>query len=429
MSAPIPILAQLKPHGRHVMSLKAAECDIRRPDRSLGQRPIWGDKTGLSRLSKDDANRQRAPLQKHVAQLQRIASLHRQGKDDELKEVVAETLSSRAAKASALVRFAYSEECAFSGAQLQERLAKLNVYACCNDPVRLNIQPKDDGSGRPTLDFGWNHKCRQLMVRDVIYAAGVGNEFDHNFRGLGPERAIRRIVEAIEAGYVWWLTADIKNCFASVKLEHIHGMLPIPSNVLKKVVFIPTSVPIHSHHGDHVAMTIDQEARRGLPQGSIVSAPLASALLGREIRTVMSEIPGVALTFADDIAIGARTQEQIKSIEHAIGERFASLSGGPLIFKYIKIGHAASGIDFIQRRIVRHQWDGQYDIRVQPSPSAFHRLKKKLLAEYGGAFELGQAWEQSPDGLKERIQKWAAAMGWKMQPDWEEAVLIFCIAH
>lgn len=409
-----PLFVQPTGNARHRLALMAVEHDVLEPGRALGRRSIVGDLTNTARLSKDDADRQRALMHRHVGQLRWIGRLAREGDTEALRRVVANVLNSRAAKASVLIRLAFKDDLSLTLAKIAERSAKLNVNDVCNDPVVMILKEKDSGALRSTLDFGWRHKARQMLVRDVLYAAGVCNEYDYNFRAHGPQRAIERIVEAVEADHFFWLTLDIKDCFASVKPEHLYGMTPLKGAVLKRVAFLPASVPIQCSH-TMGSIYFEQAARRGLLQGSMASGPLASALLGREIRLVIAGHPGVvAVIYADDIAIGARTQDQIETIKHAIGERLASLSGGPLFLKFCKIGHANSGFDFLQRRIQRRQWNGEHDVRVQPSSGAFERLKKKLLVQYGDA-ALGIALDQSMDGaldqssneVIERIQKWA----------------------
>jgi len=327
MSAPIPPLAEPQPHARHAMALRAVEHDVLELGRLVGRRPIFGAPSGTARLTKEDANRQRALGRDYIGQLRRIGRLSREGENEELKKVAANVLNSRAAKVSVLARLAFKDGLAFTTALIEARAAKLNVNDACNDPVVLILKAKDGGSFRTTLKFGWQHKARQMLVRDILYAAGVCNEYDHNFRAHGPRRAIERIIEAIEAGCHFWLTLDIKDCFASVKPEHLYGMTPIKGAVLKRVAFLPSSVPIQCSHANG-SISLEQAARRGLPQGSMASGPIASALLGREVRLAIAEHPGVVvIIFADDIAIGARTQGQIEAVKRAIGERFASLSG------------------------------------------------------------------------------------------------------
>lgn len=266
------------------------------------------------------------------------------------------------------------------------------------------------------------------MLKDVLYAAGVCNEYEYNFTGHGAQKAVARIVEAIEANYHYWLVFDIKNCFASLKLEHLQDMMPTPGTVMKGVAFLPPSIPILCS-SNKVSITLEQAARRGLPQGSISSAPLASALLGREIRSVMAEIPGsVALSFGDDVAFGARTQAQTHAVEKLVGERLSSLSGGPLFLKFLKLTHANAGLDFIQRRVQRRWCDEGYEVRVRPSQSAFTRLERRLRTEFDMA-ELCAAFDQPEGAVRKRIRNWAGAMGWKMPPDWDETVLTSIIAH
>lgn len=431
-----PLIATSLSDARKRLALSALKYDVLEPERGLGRRPLFGDATQKGRLSNDDANRQRALMHRHAKQLGWVARLARENDVAALQQVVVNVINSQAAKASVLSRLAFKEGLSYDVARITERAAKLNVNDVCRDPVVMILKEKDGGVLRTTLKFGWRHRARQMLIRDVLYAAGVCNEYDYNFRAHGPQRAISRIVQGVEADFLYWLTLDIKDCFASVKPEHLYGITPLQGVVLKRAAFLPSSVPIQCSDTQW-SIPIEQAARRGLPQGSMASGPLASALLGREIRLAIAGHSGVVVViYADDIAIGARTQDQIETIRHKIGERLASLNGGPLFLKFCKVGHANSGFDFVQRHIRRKQWNGVHEVRVQPSQSAFERLKKKLRTQYGDAV-LGQALDQSMDGaldntsteIVSRINMWARAMGWKIQPEWEETILTFCLAY
>ena len=213
--------------ARHRQALAAVAEDLGISGRNIGRRPILGEANKSLRLTRDEIVRENALLRRHLDQLRRIASLRRRGEIAELRSVITNTLNSRASRASALIRLDYKGGYALRYDQVIERITKLDVSAACNDAVTLILKQKDSGASRPTLEFGWRHRARQLMLRDVVYAAGICNEFDFNFRGHGPKRAIDRMVQAIEDGVHFWLTADIKNCFASVKLEHLLGMVPL----------------------------------------------------------------------------------------------------------------------------------------------------------------------------------------------------------
>lgn len=107
------------------------------------------------------------------------------------------------------------------------------------EPVRVKLLPKSKGGYRTITRDGPRRMAQRFIVRDLLTAVGVDNEFDYCRRGAGGEKAmIRDVSEWIEEGYRHWQTADVVNCFASLKPAHL-GWLPLPMELIRNVVFLP----------------------------------------------------------------------------------------------------------------------------------------------------------------------------------------------
>jgi hypothetical protein len=184
---------------------------------------------------------------------------------------------------------------------------KLDVGEPLWEPVRVKVLPKSKGGYRTITRDGPRRMAQRFMVRDLLTAVGVDNEFDYCRRDAGGEKAmIRNVCERIEKGYRHWRTADVVNCFASVKPAHL-GWLPLPKELIRNVVFLPRCAKIEIVEGP-VGKEVSQSGtptvsgvsipymgsslvpmkklRRELPQGSVLSPLVARAFLGRELRAV-----------------------------------------------------------------------------------------------------------------------------------------------
>ena len=81
--------------------------------------------------------------------------------------------------------------------------------------------------------------AQRFIVRDLLMAVGVDSDCDFTRRGAGGEKAlIKTVVRRIVGGYRHWQTADVKQCFASLKPGHL-DWLPLPKQLLENVVFLP----------------------------------------------------------------------------------------------------------------------------------------------------------------------------------------------
>jgi hypothetical protein len=181
----------------------------------------------------------------------------------------------------------------------------LDVWEVLWETVRVKLLPKSKGGYRKITRDGPRRMAQRFILRDLLTAVAVDNEFDYCRRGAGGEkRMIRDVSQRIENGYRHWRTADVVNCFASLKPAHL-GWLPLPMELIENVVFLPRCAKIEIVEGP-VGKEVAQSGtptvsgvsipymgsplvpmkklRRGLPQGSVLSPLVARAFLGRELR-------------------------------------------------------------------------------------------------------------------------------------------------
>lgn len=398
----------------------------------LGRRRVASEAEHVVLLSQADATAQRAILHNWKRELKRVRTLAEQGRRSALQNAAGRLLESFTGRAVSLIREAATDRRVHRLDEIEARAAKLKLDGPIHDPVRLIERPKDSGGVRPILSFGWRHRSQQLIFSDVMLAAGVASDYEYSCATRGAQAFIRTVSAAMQDSCYFWVTADIKDCFASVKPGHLHGWMPLKASVWEGIIYLPENVPIiacddlptSNKSGDHLA-TLEGAVQCGLPQGSALSPQIASALIGREIRAVMHGRKGVALSYCDDIAIGVRTLKEAEEIRTALGERFNSLSAGPLLFKFSKVTSALSGVEIIGRKIRYKCWEGEWKVHVTPSEQSFQRLLIRVEKRFPGG--VSGAVDHHLDQLHNYIRNWAKGLDWQMPPDWEEAVVLYLL--
>jgi hypothetical protein len=297
----------------------------------------------------------------------------------------------------------------YTFAEIEARAAELTRSALRTEPVLAKVKVKDNGGHRVLTVGGWKRRSIQILLRDILLASGIGNEFEYSKRNLGPLILAERIRMAIERGYRFWFVSDLRNCFPSQKPAH-YDWANVPGWMVRYVAFTPACVPVLCR--DPSGLTehdLESAARRGLPQGAMASPLLASALLGRVLRNLSGDI--VATSFGDDIAIGARTLRGAESIAKALTKRLAELPAGPLSLKTSDVFDAEHVIEFLHFRWRWKYGFGDPKIHREPSRKAFNTFERRLAALIE-AFPPGTDFEHIVDmGLK-YARSWATSVGW-----------------
>ena len=301
-----------------------------------------------------------------------------------------------------------------SSDEVHVRAVETNPLKPCNDTVIVHVVPKLNGGHRLVYRFGWRHRARQWLLRAVLIAYGVGNEFEGNARGLGVPRVIEAMRIHVEQGRRYWAIADIKNFYSTVKPSHLRGLTPIAFQKLSSVMFIPYSVPIKLMKDGHTInhSHLEKEARRGLPQGSLLSPLLASALLGRELMAIApSDNPVVSVV--DDIAMGARTEEEATEFLESLSQRLASLGAAPLQLKHARVYDAHKGIIALGQKIRLVSNAGRLEARVTLAPQSYNRMEIRAFERFGD--ELHElAYDDEPNALDDYLCN--ALRGYGLKP-------------
>lgn len=289
-----------------------------------------------------------------------------------------------------------------------EIAAKVDVLKPCFEPVRVFFEPKDKGGFRPLCDFGPQWRAQQTLVADVLLAAGIDNEFDFTRKGAGGEIALRdEVINALEDGYEWWWTADVINCFSSLKPGHFKW-IPMDRIIMRNVVYIPKCAKVQvrtkgnlgkllgflsASYPDLMALhgtlppkerirrvTIDV-VRRGLPQGSCLSNVLARAFIGRELRELLKHFDARPVCWIDDLAIGFDTKQSAKAAEGFLLEQFLQQPAGQVQLHHSKLEWAESKykrITILGYVFKPGRGFGGSPVHVVPGSRRIERHKRKL---------------------------------------------------
>jgi hypothetical protein len=282
---------------------------------------------------------------------------------------------------------------------------KIDVSKPCQEPIRAFWEPKDNGDFRPLCDFGPQRRIQHTLLSDALLAAGVDSEFDFTRRGAGNEIGFRdEVIKALEDGYDWWWTADVANCFTSLKPGHFKGF-HIDRIIMRNVAYIPKCAKVmvlqkgspallgylESAYPDLMAthatlapnermrrVTIDI-VRRGLPQGSCLSIVLARAFIGRELRKMLEHYDGRPVCWIDDLAIGFDTKKSAKAAEGFLLEQLLQQPAGQVQLHKLRLirskhaPHYVLGYEFEPGR----GYNGT-PVHVKPSRKRTRRFKNRL---------------------------------------------------
>jgi hypothetical protein len=287
--------------------------------------------------------------------------------------------------------------------------------------------------------------AQQFIVRDLLTAVGLGNEFDYARRGAGGEKAmIRDVCQQTEAGYRHWQTADIESCFASLKPGHL-GWLPVPKTLLRSVVFQPSCTRVRfavrggglghlmsqarsdnpsgqpSINSVEVLRSMGDRVRRELPQGSVLSPLVARAFVGRELRAVLGNTKVARYAFVDNLTLGARSRPEVEEAFDALRRRLSGHPAGPIYLHVDRPSCTSQGrIQVFGYVLKPGRGAGDNFVHVCPGRERFDRFHKKLYARWkaeGKPLEF----EELDAFVRSRLAAWMPSQqAWTVVPVYSE---------
>lgn len=317
-----------------------------------------------------------AKVKKYKSDLASLLRSSKLGDDKACRTKVERLLHSGAAKIVAVARIAirgkYENLPSFGLSQnvLEARIKTFDFYKPLNGFAQIHEVQSGSGKSRPTLNFSGNIRAAQLVITDILLAMQLRSSIDYNNPGKGHARAVRQICRMIELGFSEWLSFDLKNYYPSINRNHL-DWLPLPNEVILSCVFPNAYLCISGKE------EVKKAVRQGLPLGAALSGIIASAMIERELQSVIEGDCWVG-SCVDDVAIGACSPAGLSIVADAIESRFNKHPAGPLPFKFFKKSQASEGVGFVGYDIRDFGADGQHDVRAWPNGVSRKRFQLRL---------------------------------------------------
>ena len=316
-----------------------------------------------------------------------------------------EFFDSFAAKLLATIRAANKRK--FLPFAALEKLAKdLFLSEVYHEVVAVRPLGGKPGSFRPIALTGMRRKAQQFILRDMLLVTIGDSPFDATVHGAGGEvRLFEDIKSAIDDGFHYWASLDIRNFFPSLRPGHLEEF-PLPKWMIEKLVFLPSETPIRFTdpgcgivlseqailQGDgsdlplyypYAAEDIEAKVsmvRQGLIQGDVCAPQIARTVLGQELQRVLEKREVIYRSYLDDIVLGARSESELNASLKALTLRLKSHPAGPLDFHDPKIGHIKDGFFYLGYRVSIRK---NGDFYVRPAKKRFSRLDARANGKFG----------------------------------------------
>jgi hypothetical protein len=266
---------------------------------------------------------------------------------------------------------------------------RLDPWRGTKEPVLAHMKGKKDSSGnyRWVMNFGIENRALQQMTRDILRFAGRIAPGQYGCSG-GVKAAGKAVLKNLDDGYVYVAEVDIKNCYPSFNREGITTVLPVPKEIVNKVLTShclnivlgnPKDIYQFSTVGSkeeaddirEFSEPLLAEARQGIPQGSAVSPVVAELVLA----PIVVDLPefGRVVNYADNFLVMAKSEPDAVSMLKALRSAFKANPVGPLTLKVDPVTEAGAGFDFLGYEFRK---SGNY-AHCQPSQKNHARFKNK----------------------------------------------------
>lgn len=300
--------------------------------------------------------------------------------------------------------------------QIVSRAKQCGRTHSLSEAIKYTPIPKSDGATRDAWEFGPIRYAQQILMRWLIDASTKPPCYDFSYPGRGGIRgAAKAIRKSLKAGYRMWVTTDIKSAFPSITRKHFRKLFPDVGKCLERYIVFPTLL--------NNTATIDAP-RRELPQGAAHSSLILSAVIDGCLADLsLGDV--VVIVFADNIAIGAQTESEVKSAYGAIKAALTnSPSGLELHTPYLCDGfqHAefelpilvdgfkcVNSVDFCGYRLSKDLFTSV--VRIRPSARAWKKFWRRFDQE-----QFSEHWtlEELQEEANHRMLKWRCGLSlWK----------------
>lgn len=262
---------------------------------------------------------------------------------------------------------------------LRQHAQDLDPFSDPGEPVRVRVKIKSSREDwRPICAFGPHRKAVQTLVAYVLDARFGAHPLDYMASGRGCDVAADRVKEFVDAGFEWFVLADIENCFGSINPREAATLLRLPQTVITHCLTIREEVPLHiSPYLPETLppLALSETVQHGLSQGARSANRVVVRLLGPDIQALAPSEH--KLLYGDDVILAALTREEAEAAAKALKEMLASHPAGPFRLKRLDVVHVNDGFDFLKYRFKRDWLDGS--LKIRPAAKSYKNFNQKVL--------------------------------------------------
>jgi hypothetical protein len=267
---------------------------------------------------------------------------------------------------------------------LFEIAKNLNAWEGTQEMVTLILKEKgkDTGNFRYVMDFGIENRALQLLVKPILEIRG--KRHSNQYAGVGTHAAIERVAALMTEGNEWAIETDITDCFPSFVGEKVQELLPLPKKVTSSVVLCASlnlSLGSNSIFGpadpgdtpdEEVFPELFADARRGIPQGSIISSLVAEILLACIFDQLTGS--GQCIGYADNFLVVGKKEDDVKTTTSSLWSALKAHPAGQLRPNKPNLYKPGKHIDFLGHRL-KLMTEKVY---IRPTPANLSEFKSRF---------------------------------------------------
>lgn len=314
--------------------------------------------------------------------------------------------------------------------ELPSIATSLSAWGGTSEKVGVMLKPKahDPNDFRIVMAFGIENRALQYLVRNCI-AAQVNLHPAQFAVRLGRTKAVERVRDALIAGHTHVVQWDIKNCFNSFNGEKLNSFIPLPKEVIKRVITPKCFTLIDdSMYAFQPGELLDEsfelfaEARQGIAQGSAISSLVAEVVLAPVVEHV-SKL-GIPIAYADNLLLMAQTSGEMVTMSKALCTILREHPAGPLWLNQPSASGPGEAFDFLgykfaaqgagwdirpsERNLLRYEARFSTVLKRIGSKDLPHDVRESLIKSlrasvnaWGSAFSL---WSGAKQHCKEHLE-------------------------
>jgi hypothetical protein len=298
----------------------------------------------------------------------------------------------------------------------------VELLATCLDPwqgtderVLVSTKAKENSGYRVICQFGPENRALQTLANKVLEVQTELHPAQFLYQG-GRPAASRAVTQTFEEDYTHVVQTDITNCYSSFQGEQVKRLLPLPTQVIQKVVLAKdlNLVAFRIHVGAGRTSALLARCRRGLPHGSISSPPAAEILLSPTPSEFSEGCKPIL--YVDDLLVFTHSRTEADAVYRTMGFALQRNPAGTFEPGYVQVRRCCDGFNFLGYRF-RKQRNSP---TVRPSNRSLEKFTQKYRSQLHSAVleYLRTGRSGKLQRLGRYIRSWHAS-----QDQWDERTL------